>query len=190
MCMVFFFLSSCVSIKEKKIIDYNIIENKKIVNIPKNNLWDKVVEKISEMFFSIDQIDKATGFINISFYTDNINYINCNDNHINFGDGIRGTINIFISEIDLNTSKISINIKYIFRYQFGNNYQTDILYTNKCFKNNIPFSNYIRVCCPTSLFEKELFEKFGIESKFTKVNDNKNVIKKKLINIDRDIYIK
>ncbi|WP_290925071.1 hypothetical protein [Halodesulfovibrio sp.] len=58
------------------------IKNKKTINMPFAKAWDKLVGQLSESYFVINNIDKESRIINISFSSNNAGkYIDCGTSH-------------------------------------------------------------------------------------------------------------
>lgn len=55
------------------------------VDMPKSELWSLLINKISNDFFVINNIDKDSGLINLSYETDSTKNINCGT--LTYGDG-------------------------------------------------------------------------------------------------------
>lgn len=77
---IVFLATSCASGK----IDYikpepmSDISNKKIINKSFNKTWSKLVEKISETAYTINNMNKESGFINIKYSIDTpTTYVDC-----------------------------------------------------------------------------------------------------------------
>lgn len=51
--------------------------NSKTVNLSKDQLWEKLIPAIGKSFFSINNVDKASGFINLTFSGDPQRYVDC-----------------------------------------------------------------------------------------------------------------
>lgn len=60
--------------------DATQVENQTVVNKPFNQVWDGLVAELASSYFVINNIDKASRLINISFSTDHPeNYIDCGE---------------------------------------------------------------------------------------------------------------
>jgi Holliday junction resolvase RusA-like endonuclease len=53
------------------------IQNSKVVNVNKNEVWKKVVSSLGSSFFVINNLDKESGFINLSYSGSPEKYIDC-----------------------------------------------------------------------------------------------------------------
>jgi hypothetical protein len=53
------------------------IENSKIINKPKDIVWNNAIAQLGKQFFVINNMDKSSGFMNISFSADPEQYIDC-----------------------------------------------------------------------------------------------------------------
>lgn len=53
------------------------IENSKIIDRPRSDVWDKAVPQLGKQFFVINNLDKASGLINLSYSGDPEKYIDC-----------------------------------------------------------------------------------------------------------------
>ncbi len=51
--------------------------NMKIVNTPRSDVWDSAVPELGKRFFVINNLDKSSGLINISYTGDPERYIDC-----------------------------------------------------------------------------------------------------------------
>ena len=68
--------------------DIKQINNSTIIEKPFDKAWDNLVEQLSKSFFTINNIDKQSRIINISFYSNNPNdYISCGRFDINTSRG-------------------------------------------------------------------------------------------------------
>jgi hypothetical protein len=64
------------------------IKNEIVVNKPYSQLWDEMVKEISKSFFVINNIDKQSRIINLSFSTNNPEmYIDCGKSYRTFTQG-------------------------------------------------------------------------------------------------------
>jgi len=53
-------------------------ERKIIINKSKDEVWDKLLEGLADKFFSVNNIEKDSGFINVSFHSnDACKYVDC-----------------------------------------------------------------------------------------------------------------
>lgn len=59
-------------------MNYNVIKSK-TVNMSKDQVWKKIISKLSETFFVINNIDKESGLINISYSGDPQKYVDCGE---------------------------------------------------------------------------------------------------------------
>jgi hypothetical protein len=66
-------------------ITQQTVSNVKIVNKSKDEVWKTAIANLSKNFFVINNIDKSSGFINVSYSGDPEKFINC------------GTINSYVS---------------------------------------------------------------------------------------------
>lgn len=58
--------------------EYSKINNEKIVSSPQTQVWDSLVKELSKSFYVINNIDKESRIINVSFFTDlPHDYIDC-----------------------------------------------------------------------------------------------------------------
>lgn len=53
------------------------VQNTRIVNMGKDEVWSKIVPSLAKNFFVINNIDKESGLINISYSGDPERYIDC-----------------------------------------------------------------------------------------------------------------
>ena len=141
--MIVYFLGvlvGCGTVKYNIPLDRPLGSERKIViNKGKDEVWNKLLQGVAERFFSINNIEKDSGFMNLSFRADNAElYVNCGDfvamgkkipvadcgisKHGNYSSGIwvfkscetdaNGRINILIQEISKNKSFIFVDIKF------------------------------------------------------------------------------
>jgi len=123
------------------------VSNTLIVNKPKNDVWKQVITALGGSFFVINNMDKESGFLNVSYSGDPENYVDCGQLYsyvknargereyrfsgsksyvqyetfekgqqlmfINRKMDLDGRVNIVISDIDKDTTSISVNTKYI-----------------------------------------------------------------------------
>lgn len=127
------------------------IDNSMIIEEPFEKVWDKLVEKLSQSFFIINNINKDSRIINVSFATNEPKqYIDCGDTVRTFEKGkqketysynvaetsqyrtsrgtfgvrlledvwkrktsLEGRINIYVAPIDKNSTKVTVNVRYI-----------------------------------------------------------------------------
>lgn len=82
-------ISGCVAGKQEyfKPIRNNQIETSKIVDEPKDISWNKTISELGKKFFVINNMDKASGFINISFSGNPEKYLDC------------GTVSSYVSNL-------------------------------------------------------------------------------------------
>jgi len=52
-------------------------ENSMVINNPKDEVWEKMVNNIGASFFVINNLDKDSGFINVSYSGDPCRYVDC-----------------------------------------------------------------------------------------------------------------
>ncbi|WP_430735501.1 hypothetical protein [Halodesulfovibrio aestuarii] len=82
-----FFLVGCGAKSGSNTYDYaapNIehLKNKKTINMPFEKAWNKIVAQLSESYFVINNIDKQSRIINISFSNNNPErFIDCGTSH-------------------------------------------------------------------------------------------------------------
>jgi hypothetical protein len=53
------------------------VENSKIINKPREAVWNAAVPALGKQFFVINNLDKASGFINLSYTGNPEAYIDC-----------------------------------------------------------------------------------------------------------------
>jgi hypothetical protein len=53
------------------------MENTKIIDRPRSEVWDKAVPQLGKQFFVINNLDKSSGLINLSYSGDPAKYIDC-----------------------------------------------------------------------------------------------------------------
>ena len=53
------------------------VENVKVVNRPRAEVWDAAVPALGKQFFVINNLDKASGLINLSYSGDPQRYVDC-----------------------------------------------------------------------------------------------------------------
>ena len=57
--------------------DFGIAQNSKSVSKSKDQVWAELIPAISQKFFVINNLDKSSGLINISYAGDPITYVDC-----------------------------------------------------------------------------------------------------------------
>jgi len=134
-------------------------ERKIVINKGKDAVWNKLLQGVAEKFFSINNIEKDSGFINLSFRADNAElYVNCGDyvvinkkipvadcsisKHGRYSSGIwvfkscetdvDGRVNILIQEISKNKSFIFVDIRFVVRHSTNlwNSWNGSSMYNN------------------------------------------------------------
>ena len=118
------------------------IKNERIVNAPLDEVWSRTLPKIAKTFFSINNLEKESGFLNLSYSGDPGSYVDCgstlitkeggtqainlsdrtNTVNASAGDGTQATakahtkldtkINVVFEKETDSTTKISVNIQY------------------------------------------------------------------------------
>lgn len=53
------------------------LDNSFVINKPRDDAWDAIVPKLGKSFYVINNMDKSSGFINISYSGDPEKYIDC-----------------------------------------------------------------------------------------------------------------
>src|SRR3954449_382638 len=78
-----FLLASCVSGEQKYSPStlYANQTNTKIIAKSKDQVWDSFIPALSSKFFVINNIDKASGLINVSYSGDPEKYVDCGQQH-------------------------------------------------------------------------------------------------------------
>jgi hypothetical protein len=115
-----------------------------IINKSIDEVWDKLLKGITKSFFVINNIEKASGFINLSYTGSASNYVDCGyytnnqkekyyltqhrekilsgTYRINSIDSnLQGRINILAQDIDANKTSVTVTTRYIVtisRYMF------------------------------------------------------------------------
>jgi hypothetical protein len=55
----------------------NDVANSKIIDLAFDDAWAKMIPRIGSTFFSVNNIDKASGFMNVSYSGDPLKYVDC-----------------------------------------------------------------------------------------------------------------
>ena len=191
-------LSSCAIEKEKltenigKYIPPNIsdtnFKNSVITNKNFEETWTSVIDFVNNSFFKIENLDKDSGLITLSFGSKEAeNYIDCGDFEYTLfftGEEFKGSyidyaksgllavleakMNINIQKIDNKSSKISINTNYTYSTQHALGYYDPKLNQTYSFVsggyqtidviNPISGSIPTRTCKSTNFAEKAIFK--------------------------------
>jgi len=117
-------------------------DKKIVIDKSKSEVWDALLIGLSDKFFAVNNIEKDSGFVNVSFYSNNAcAYVNCGyyekwendsknimnvcdcDPKMKFYSGmwrfdtcsttIEGRINILVQELGNDKSSLSVNIRNI-----------------------------------------------------------------------------
>ncbi len=124
--------------------------NIKIINHPRNAVWDTAVPQLGKQFFVINNLDKSSGLINISYSGDPQEYVDCgqissyvknfrgertyqfpgskaDENYEVMENGnlfgiqrkmnLEGRVNVIFEEIDQNSTRVTVNVRYILTKQ-------------------------------------------------------------------------
>ena len=54
-----------------------VVENSIVIQQPRHKVWDKAVANLGKEFFIINNMDRSSGFINLSYTGSPVNYVNC-----------------------------------------------------------------------------------------------------------------
>ena len=191
-------LSSCATKVEKltenvgKYVPPNIddtnFKNSVIINKNFDETWTSVIDFVSDSFFKIENLDKDSGFLTLSFGSKGVeDFIDCGDFEYTLfftGEEFKGSyidyaksgllavleakMNINIQKIDNESTKISINTNYTFSTQHALGYYDPKLNQTYSFVSggyqtiNVinPISGSIptRTCRSTNFAENTIFD--------------------------------
>ena len=191
-------LSSCATKVEKltenvgKYVPPNIddtnFKNSVIINKNFDETWTSVIDFVSDSFFKIENLDKDSGFLTLSFGSKGVeDFIDCGDFEYTLfftGEEFKGSyidyaksgllavleakMNINIQKIDNESTKISINTNYTFSTQHALGYYDPKLNQTYSFVSggyqtiNVinPISGSIptRTCRSTNFAENAIFD--------------------------------
>ncbi len=191
-------LSSCATKVEKitenigKYVPPNIddtnFKNSVIINKNFDETWTSVIDFVSDSFFKIENLDKDSGFLTLSFGSKGVeDFIDCGDFEYTLfftGEEFKGSyidyaktgllavleakMNIDIQKIDNESTKISINTNYTFSTQHALGYYDPKLNQTYSFVSggyqtiNVinPISGSIptRTCRSTNFAENAIFD--------------------------------
>ena len=192
------FLSSCATEVERitenvgKYVPPNIddtnFKNSVIINKNFDETWTSVIDFVSDSFFKIENLDKDSGFLTLSFGSKGVeDFIDCGDFEYTLfftGEEFKGSyidyaksgllavleakMNINIQKIDNESTKISINTNYTFSTQHALGYYDPKLNQTYSFVSggyqtiNVinPISGSIptRTCRSTNFAENAIFD--------------------------------
>lgn len=196
--------TSCMTMK----VDYEPANkaqysNTVTININKNDLWQKGISELSKKFFVINNVDKESGLINLSYSGDPEKYVDggiisvstsgmgntftsfkasksqhsytaaakANSGmfvpiYIDRKLSLEGRINVIIEKIDDNSSRVTVNIKYILtktmNARFANgarDQRIDVTSFNT--GGNSSFEGQDQPYYPTGQLEAEILQAFG-----------------------------
>ena len=190
-------LSSCATKVEKitenvgKYVPPNIddtnFKNSVIINKNFDETWTSVIDFVSDSFFKIENLDKDSGFLTLSFGSKGVeDFIDCGDFEYTLfftGEEFKGSyidyaktgllavleakMNIDIQKIDNESTKISINTNYTFSTQHALGYYDPKLNQTYSFVSGgyqtinvlYPISGSIptRTCKSTNFAENAIF---------------------------------
>lgn len=145
--LVMMALSSCItsSYSYKSTVPIPRIESTIVVKAPKDTVWSRIVRGVASTFFVINNMDRQSGFLNVSYSGDPEDYVEGGEVTVEFDNGDRdytfpgsrayvhysfftrrvkmdGRMNIQINEIDSEQVLISINVRYILNMTIEDNY--------------------------------------------------------------------
>lgn len=157
--------------------DFSIVVNKGY-----DQVWENLIKYSADTFFGIDNYEKDSGLLTLSFYSTKASdfvtggYLLYEDLHIQFsGDYVdflqvyrygklKGKMNVVISKIDDNKTKVTINVLYIFTVPPTIN-SSEIIWTfntgNCCTINDLKQNkgvHSLRTICPTYKAESTILE--------------------------------
>ena len=169
-------------------IDYTKFKNSVIINKSFDETWTSVIDFVSDSFFKIENLDKDSGFLTLSFGSKGVeDFIDCGDFEYTLfftGEEFKGSyidyaksgllavleakMNINIQKIDNESTKISINTNYTFSTQHALGYYDPKLNQTYSFVSggyqtiNVinPISGSIptRTCRSTNFAENAIFD--------------------------------
>jgi hypothetical protein len=117
-------------------VNQTIAKDSVIISKSEEEVWDKILKEITKSFFVINNIEKDSGFINLSYTGDASKYVDCGyytntqkqryyltqpsksiysgSYRINSIDSnLQGRINILVQDIESNKTSVTVNTRYI-----------------------------------------------------------------------------
>ena len=171
------FLASCVTTGYTPPTSKNSAKNTFTINKSYDETYSSLVDVLASTFFAIDNFDKASGLITLSYSAsgDVSKYIDCgnwvNENPLypnlnfdgkyedylvrNFNDSLNGRLNIVVKSISKNQTKLVVNS----RYSFGDFTFTGVEDALVRVNNSAIKDNPVRICRPTGYVENLIAEK-------------------------------
>jgi PBP1b-binding outer membrane lipoprotein LpoB len=174
--------------------------NSVTINKSKTDVWKQIIPSLSSSFFVINNLDKESGLINVSYSGNPEKYVDCGviDSYVKNARGERrynfpassaykeyetmqngqnllfykrkmnleGRINIVVQEVSVNSTLVTVNIKYILTKDiFVSNPQNQSQHIN----DNISFNTngsasfpQQTTCYATGVLEQEVLNLIGI----------------------------
>jgi len=174
--------------------------NSVTVNKPKADVWKQIIPSLGSSFFVINNLDKESGFINVSYSGNPEKYVDCGviDSYVKNARGERrynfpassaykeyetmqngqnllfikrkmnleGRINIVVQEVSVNSTLVTVNIKYILTKdiflsnpQRQSHHMSDSISFNTNGSASFPQQT---TCYATGALEQEMLNLFGI----------------------------
>lgn len=163
-------------------LDATAMSNERVVNKSYGATWDSLIDYASGTFFAIDNFEKASGLLTLSFGSaDPSKYIDCGQFQAqqgarkvdmpyvdylksSFNASLQGKMNIVVRSIGPNKTSVKVNARYVFSYPssqagsgqtwtFDSGSQATVIPSNA-----ISGSITTRTCRPTYFAEKSILE--------------------------------
>ena len=117
---------------------------------PFDEAWTKLVRAASGTFFAIENFEKDSGLMTLSFSTSESDSINCGtmngEDYVDFWNrsggnvSIQGKMNLLVSEVDNQTTLVTVNTRYIVSME-NEGYQYNwITSQNQYYRNSLNMS--------------------------------------------------
>jgi hypothetical protein len=159
------------------------INLERVVNLPKNKLWSMAVSNLAKTFFVINNIEPASGYINLSYSGDPEGFVDCGSVHFHNLTGgydfdvasnsteipsaqrkisMDGRANIIIQEAGTDKSRVTVNVRYVIHQDFMQVSIDGLFGTNENHTLNGAFnSNQLGrlgnfTCLPTGKMEEKI----------------------------------
>lgn len=137
-------ISGCTTVSPGRGPKEHLIANRIVVNEPLDKVWATLVRHVSASFFTVNNIEKESGFLNVSYAGAAQEYVDCGT--LKAGDveytraasltipaglgsmdrsiGLSGKANVLVQEVDANQTEVTVNVRYVLDYEgtfrFGN----------------------------------------------------------------------
>lgn len=170
-------LTNCVSVNalyKPPVEDNAKSKYSKVVNKPFNQVWDALINYSASTFFGIDNFEKASGLLTLSFGASNakeyvtggywkadivygVNQLYFEGDYVEYlslyqNGSLSGKMNIVVKQIDENSTQVTVNARYVFSSNVtdanGRNYNNTWSFnTGSC--NDVTVSNATKGTPPT-----------------------------------------